>query len=156
MEYEVKKGKKVGGRWGGMQGREMSPELGKWEVWVGVLDREGIGRAFFPIWKDLPPCPWTARHLGSKFLNLSPPALSDFCHLRNVQTNRQAPSRETGPDRFVWEIVPTSFPDVLGRSLLQLLRPGTDTQQTHSPAPYSPRQKDLSQGNSVLTLPILA
>lgn len=35
MEYEVKKGKKVGGRLGGVQGREMSPELGTWEAWDG-------------------------------------------------------------------------------------------------------------------------
>lgn len=32
MEYEVKKGKKVGGRLGGMQGREMSLELVKGEA----------------------------------------------------------------------------------------------------------------------------
>lgn len=35
MEYEVKKGKKVGGRLGGMRGRELSPELAKWEAWGG-------------------------------------------------------------------------------------------------------------------------
>lgn len=35
MEYEVKKGKKVGGRLGGMQGRELSPKLAKWEAWHG-------------------------------------------------------------------------------------------------------------------------
>lgn len=35
MEYEVKKGKKVGGSLGGMQGREMPLELVKWEAWGG-------------------------------------------------------------------------------------------------------------------------
>lgn len=35
MEYEVKKGKKVSGSLGGMQGREMSLELVKWEAWGG-------------------------------------------------------------------------------------------------------------------------
>lgn len=33
MEYEVKKGKKVGGRLEGVRGREMSPESEKWEAW---------------------------------------------------------------------------------------------------------------------------
>lgn len=36
MEYEVKKGKKVGGSLGGMQGREMSLGLVKWEAWGWV------------------------------------------------------------------------------------------------------------------------
>lgn len=124
------------GGWEGCRAEKCPQSWGNGKSGVGVLGSEGIGRAFFPIWKDLPPRPWTARHLGSKLLNLSPPALSGFCHPHNVQINRQAPSRETRSNRFVWEIVPTSFPYVLGGSLLQL-----DTQQTHSLLPTLPDRR---------------
>lgn len=53
MEYEVKKGKKVGGRWEGIQGREMSPEVDEGEALGGGGggSASGVRKTFLLLWK---------------------------------------------------------------------------------------------------------
>lgn len=111
MDYEVKKGKKVGGRLGGAQGEKCPWSWGSGRPGVEVRGSEGqkqgfpshLGRTFLltPEQSDI----WVPISLACSPCSRWPLPSLEYGQTDTVQGN---------PDKQI----PTSFPGILGESLL--------------------------------------